>query len=243
MKQSENEWPEQVNLVFAADEENIPTSTFITQAEEKKSIVQWGRFSNFNRLVNTMAYVQRALMKKKPATKMIGIENNEDAKATIFRLLQQEQFAEELKSLKAEKEIPKGSKILQFSPFIDQRGLIRAKGRISKSQLDFNAKHPILLHWKHHVVELFLRNEHKNNSHEGTEHFKNIVQQRFWIIVVRNALRSLKNKCITCRRGRAQTKTPVMAELPTERLDASTALANVGVDYSGPITVKNGRRN
>ena len=34
-----------------------------------------------------------------------------------------------------------------------------------------------------------------------------------------------------------------MAELPTERLDASTAFANVGVDYFGPFTVKIGRRN
>ena len=128
LKQPECKWPEQVNLVFAADEENIPTSTFIKQAEEKKPIVQWGRFSNFNRLVNTMAYVQRAMRKKKPATKMIGIEENEVAKATIFRLLQQEQFAEEMKFLKAEKEILKGRKILQFSPLIDQRGLIPAKG-------------------------------------------------------------------------------------------------------------------
>ena len=242
LKQPGSEWPEQVNLVFAADEENIPTSTFITQAEEKKPIVQGGRFSNSNRLVNTMAYVQRALRKKKPATKMIGIEENEDAKATIFRLLQQEKFAEEMKSLKAEKEITKGSKILQFSPFIDQRGLIRAKGRIGKSQLNFKAKHPILLHWKHHVVDLFLRNEHNNNSHEGTEHVENIGHQRFCFIGVKNALRSMKNKCITCRRGRAQTMTPVMAELPTERLDASTAFATVEVDYFGSFTVKIGRR-
>ena len=92
-------------------------------------------------------------------------------------------------------------------------------------------------------MELFLRNEHKNNSHEVTEHVKNIVQQRFWIIGVRNALRSIKNKCINFRRGRAQTMTPVMAELPKERLDASTAFANVGVDYFGPSTVKIGRRN
>ena len=174
---------------------------------------------------------------------MIGIEEHEDAKSTICRLLQQEQFAEEMKPLKAEKKIPKGSKILQFSPFIDQRGLIRAKGRIGKSQLDFNAKYPILLHWKHHVVELFLRNEHKNKSHEVTDHVKNIVQQRFWIIGVRNALRTIKIKCVTCGRGRAQTITPVMAEQPAERFDASTAFANFGVDYFGPFTVKIGQRN
>ena len=37
--------------------------------------------------------------------------------------------------------------------------------------------------------------------------------------------------------------TPVMAELPRERLDALTAFANVRVDYFGPFTVEIGRRN
>ena len=109
--------------------------------------------------------------------------------------------------------------------------------------MGFYAKHPILLHWKHHAVELFLRNEHKNNQHEGTEHVRNIVQQKMWILAIRNSLRSIKNKCVTCRKGRAQTITPVMADLPEERLDASTAFTNVGVDHFGPFTVKIGRRN
>ena len=170
------------------------------QAEEKKAVIQWERFSNFNRLVNTMAYVLRALNKHKPATLIVSIEERAKAKGTIFKLLQQEQFGEEMKSLKAEKEIPKVNKILQFSPFLDEEGLIRDKGRIGKSQLDFNAKHPILLHWKHHAVELFLRNEHKDNQHEGTEHVRNIVQQNMWILGIQNALRSIKNKCVTCRK-------------------------------------------
>ena len=243
LKRPESEWPEQVNLIFASDEENIPSSVFMIQAEEKKAVIQWERFSNFNRLVNTVVYVQRALNKHKPATLVVSIEEREKAKATIFKLLQREQFGEEMKSLKAEKEIPKVSKILQFSPFLDEEGLIRAKGRIGKSQLDFNAKHPILLHWKHYAVELFLRNEHKDNQHEGTEHVRNIVQQKIWILGMRNALRSIKNRCVTCRKGRAQTIAPVMADLPEERLDASTAFTNVGVDYFGPFIVKIGRRN
>ena len=109
--------------------------------------------------------------------------------------------------------------------------------------MDFNAKHPILLHRKHHAVELFLRNEHKDNQYEGTEHVRNIVQQRMWLLGIRNALRSIKNKCVTCRKGRAQTITPVIADLPKERLDASTALTNVRVDYFGLFIVKIGRRN
>ena len=88
------------------------------------------------------------MKKLKPATLVVSIEEREKAKATIFKILQQEQFDEEMKILKAGKENPKGSKILQFSPFLDQEGLFRAKGRIGKSQLEIDAKHPILLHWK-----------------------------------------------------------------------------------------------
>ena len=53
LKRTKSEWPEQVNLVFASDEENIPSAVFNIQAEEKKAVVQWERFSNFNRLLNT----------------------------------------------------------------------------------------------------------------------------------------------------------------------------------------------
>ena len=64
-----------------------------------------------------------------------------------------------------------------------------------------------------------------------------------WIIGIRNALRPIKINCVTCRKGRAQTIAPVMADLPEERLEASTTFTNVGVDYFGPFLVKNGRRN
>ena len=243
LKRPESEWPEQVNLIFASDEENIPSSVFMIQAEERKAAIHWERFSKFNKLVNTVACVQRALSQHKPLTLVVSIEEREKSKATVFKLLQQEQFGEEMKSLKAEKEIPKSSKILQFSPFLDEEGLIRAKGRKGKSQLDFNAKHPNLLHWKHHAVEIFLRNEHKDNEHKGTELVRNIVQQKMWILGIQSALRSIKNKCVTCRKSRAQTISPVMADLPEERLDASMDFTNVGVDYYGPFIVKMGQRN
>ena len=106
LKQRENEWPEQLNLTFASDEQN-DEMVFSAKVEEKRSMIQWERFSNFNRLEKAMAYGQGVLRKHKPATKTLSVEEREGAQASIFRLLQQEQFAEEMKSLKAEKEIPK----------------------------------------------------------------------------------------------------------------------------------------
>ena len=173
---------------------------------------------------------------------MLQVSEREIAKMKIFRLIQQEQFPEEIAALQTGKELPRSSKLLQFDPFLDENGLLRAKGRISKSHLEYETKHPILLHWKHHAVELFLRNEHLRYYHEGTEYVRNQVQSNYWILGIRNALRSIKAKCVTCRKGNVQTLKPQMAELPEERLVASNPFTNVGVDYFGPFIVKIGRR-
>ena len=51
-------------------------------------MILWERFSNFDRLVNTMAYVQPVFRKHKPATKTLSVEEREGAQVGIFRLLQ-----------------------------------------------------------------------------------------------------------------------------------------------------------
>ena len=68
LKQPENEWPEQVNLTFASDEQNNEM-VFSAKVEEKKPMIQWKRLSNYNRLVNTMAYIQRVVKKHTPQQK------------------------------------------------------------------------------------------------------------------------------------------------------------------------------
>ena len=57
LMQRENEWPKQVNLTFASEEQNVQI-VFSAKFEEKKPMIQQERLSKFNRLVNTMAYVQ-----------------------------------------------------------------------------------------------------------------------------------------------------------------------------------------
>ena len=79
LKQRENEWPEQLNLTFASDEQN-DEMVFSAKVEEKKPMIQWERFSHYNRLVNTMAYIQRVFKKHKPATKTLSVEEREVAK-------------------------------------------------------------------------------------------------------------------------------------------------------------------
>ena len=58
LKQRENEWPEQAN---STKNDQI---VFSAKVEEKKAIIQLKRFSIFNWLLITMAYVQREFKKQ-----------------------------------------------------------------------------------------------------------------------------------------------------------------------------------
>ena len=241
LKRPISDWPEQVPLIYATDEEDVSPAAF-SASVKNCPIVDWERFSKFSTLTNTVAYLQRVFSRNKPKETTLAAEELDKARNTIFRLIQEEQFPSEMKNLRADKPLSKDSKILEFAPFIDSQGLIRAKGRLGKSNLDFSTKHPLLLHWKHYAVELFLRFQHESNAHEGTEYLRNLIQQQVWNIGIRNALRSIRVKCVRCRKGNVQTMKPMMSDLPEQRLCGNFPFANVGVDYFGPLIVKIGRR-
>ena len=130
-----------------------------------------------------------------------------------------------------------------MSPFIEEDGTIRVKGRLKHSNLAYNAKNPILLTAKHPVVQLLLEKAHRDNLHEGTEYVRNMLKQEYWIIGLRNALRKIKSRCIKCRHRNANPIHPPMANLPRERLDDHVfPFTHTGVDYFGPFEVKFLRR-
>ena len=128
------------------------------------------------------------------------------AEQILFRFVQNESFPNVSKSIANSKEISKALNTAKLSPFIEEDGTIRVKGRLKHSNFDYNAKHPILLTGKHPVVQLLLERAHQDNLHEGTEYVRNMLQQEYWIIGLRNALRKINSRCIKCRH-----KTPIQS--------------------------------
>ena len=78
------------------------------------------------------------------------------AEQILFRFVQNESFPNVSKSIANSKEISKTLHIAKLSPFIERDGTNRVKGRLKHSNLDYKAKHPILLTAKHPVVQLLL---------------------------------------------------------------------------------------
>ena len=75
--------------------------------------------------------------------------------------------------------------------------------------------------------------------HFGTEYVKNYLQQNFYVLGLRDALRSITYKCFDCRRFKGQGLQPPMADLPDIRFpqkESSVAFTNVRIDYIGPFT-------
>ena len=131
------------------------------------------------------------------------------------------------------------SVIKDFSPFIGPNGLLHAQGRTKHLEIaNFDVKHPILLDSRHPAVRLFLEHLHEKHCHQGVEYLRALIQQKFAIVKLRTTLRTIQIRCITCRKRKAEMLTPIMSDLPKERLAfASRPFTNTGLDYFGPFYV------
>lgn len=70
------------------------------------------------------------------------------------------------------------------------------------------------------------------------------VRQRFWPIHGRNMARKTAFECVTCYRLKPIICQPIMGNLPKQRIEPSRPFAVSGIDYAGPMKIKNSlRRN
>ena len=225
----------QVNEVEAEQ----PTSTVATE-NKLEQLFDWRRYSTFNRIRKFLAHCMMFKTKQRGTLKADQIHQ---AEQMVFRFVQTESFPNVSKSIANSKEISKTLNIGKLPPFIEINGTIRLKVRMKHSNLDYNAKHPILLTAKNPVVQLLLEKAHRDNLHEVTEYVRNMLQQEYWIIGSKNALRKIKSSYIKCRHRNANSIHPPMADLPGERLDEQVfPLTHTGVNYFRTFEVKFLRR-
>ncbi len=92
------------------------------------------------------------------------------------------------------------------------------------------------------MTDLIIQYHHFAIGHMGQKSVLGSVRQRFWIIKGRSAVRQVIRRCIDCQKRKNQPSEQLMANLPENRIKAyEPPFTYVGIDYFGPIEVKQGR--
>ena len=93
-----------------------------------------------------------------------------------------------------------------------------------------------------HLTELVIRQHHIEVGHCGASHTWTSLRHQFWIVKGAAAVRKTIGKCYVCRKRNPTIGKQLMADVPSCRLQVDQpAFSSVGVDFFGPLIVKQGR--
>ena len=134
--------------------------------------------------VDEMQEAQNALIKH---VQRLSLQEVVQALERIGSSQHSRQATCELKKLK----IP--AHIQKLHPVLDDKGILRVGGRLENALIKFEAKHPIVLPYRHHVTDLIISQHHQKTGHLGQEYVLSSLRQLYWIIKGRSAVSFARN--------------------------------------------------
>lgn len=164
---------------------------------------------------------------------LMGAEN------FLLRQYQSGEFSKEMAALMSGGSVSKKSKILNLSPFLDEKGVIRVGGRLENSQLSYSSKHPILLPSKGKFTEIIVSYYHEKYFHLGPQNLLFQVRQKYWPIHGRNLCKKIVHNCIICFKANPKVCSQKMGNLPKQRITPDKVFSSTGIDLCGPFLIKN----
>ncbi|XP_055614781.1 uncharacterized protein LOC129761103 [Toxorhynchites rutilus septentrionalis] len=252
LQQPEDAWPISPAMPSVETEE-IRASVLFHLAYEP--VIQFERFSKWERLHCTVAYVLRFVNNiSRERSKMSGEFQQEEfqaAEAVIMQQVQWQSFPDEMVILTKNKSvargdmqpIPKSSYLFKLVPSLDENGVMRQTGRIGASkQASYNLRYPVILPKRSEITSLVVDLFHRKYKHANSETVVNEIRQQFEIPSLRTLVRRRRRDCWFCKLRQARPHIPPMGPLHASRLEAfSRPFSFSGLDYFGPVLVKQGR--
>lgn len=247
------EWPLKPPNISHEDEvmvnAEVRKSVVLTSSQDKKPDITvyenlLGRFSSLQKLINVLTYVRRFVHNCRYPTQMnrnsyLNHVERHNALLQIVKHVQSTTFSEQIGNIKSNKPLSKPFR--KLNPYIDsQDGVLRVGGRITRSGLEYEQKHPAFLPSDHPLTYLIIDFIHRKHLHPGINTTHYLLLQQFWIISAKRTIRRCIGKCINCYRTNPQPLQPFMSDLPSCRVNQVKAFSVVGVDFGGPFRIKLG---
>ena len=122
---------------------------------------------------------------------------------------------------------------------IEIDGILVCKGRFENSDIPLESKYPIYLPREHKLTELMIIDCHVRSHHCGVKGTLAELRSRFWISKGRQHVKKILKKCIVCKKLEGKPfSDPSTAPLPKFRVSEAPPFSSVGVDFAGPLYVK-----
>ncbi|CAI6345551.1 unnamed protein product [Macrosiphum euphorbiae] len=190
-----------------------------------------GKFSSLEKMLRVLSYVSRFLshrLRRQPIrVGPITFSERERSLSIAVQRTQQYYFSDLVKTLKNKSTITPPS-LAQLAPYIDDNNIVRVGGRLRFSNASYDAKHPILLPRSSHLTDLVIRHYHLSFLHGGSKLVLSMLNQKYWILSGRAAVRRVIFSCVPCTRHKAVRPQPLMADLPSYRVQPHRPFSHVG---------------
>ena len=233
----ESAWP-QLKFIALSEIPELRAHTLATF--QISDLIPLHRFSSLLKLQRTIATCFRFIQNCRGSKNSNPLSTSEIdyALITIVRLLQQDTFSKEYSLLVNKRPLHTKSQLRALSPFMDEAGVIRVGGRISKSTFGYDKIHPILIPKKGVFSKLLFEQYHRDLCHAGPQMLLYTIREKFWPLGGRDIARRTVFECVRCFRAKPRFQNPLMGELPNYRITVSLPFTNVGVDYAGPYFLR-----
>lgn len=245
LKSHESQWPKSDFKSLGNDmPEQRVTCTAVTSSDVSVVNDLIEHFSSLNKTCRLLSYCLRAFKSNasKPSTHEVSSEEILRSLEVLCIAVQKQAFPTEYDSLSKGGTISVSSKLNCLSPFMRNEKLMRIGGRLENSALSYDACHPIILPRNHVLTKRIIEYEHTRNMHPGLQATMAAVRQRFWPLALRSGARKIISSCIKCFKAKPKFSEALMGCLPAPRVTVSRPFLHCGVDYAGPVTLREGKR-
>ncbi|EFO95523.1 hypothetical protein CRE_08970 [Caenorhabditis remanei] len=216
------------------------TETILTASHDSKfqSIVPYTKTNSMRKLVSTMHSVMKFLVQSNPHHEWQSYimkefvrckETSPTARRNLARTFVIQQHYLECKS--------QGYTFPQdMNAYQDQDGLYRYKRQVRSKVLPLEAREPILIHSKHPLAELIIRETHEINGHLPESYTISAARTKYWVLHDRQIAGRVIANCVQCKKVNGLPFAyPHSQALPQFRTEPSTPFEHSGIDYLGPI--------
>ena len=230
---------------FGNNFNDFNTSVNVTESSKSEVIdshlISLDRFSSFQKLVKVTATVIKCFSKW---NKVIKPEEHCLVEANTRILLndQSVEFPEILNYFKAPSKVVKKipSLVSQINLYVDKSGLIRVKGKFSKSNSMYK-NFPILLSRNSDLTKLIIKDFHEKFRHSGIYYVTKEIRKLFWVPRIFSIVKKVIKDCIFCKRYKTSPIALNQSYYREQRVEpCKIPFSYIYIDHFGPYYVKFG---